>query len=295
MVRLLRRTNEHKQVEELLSAYLDGQVSAAERAQIEQHLEWCAECAHSLATLRATVAAIRAMPHVRAPRSFTLPQTMAQKSHAAAWMYPLLRGAAVAAASLFAIIVAGDLLAHIVLQPFTAFRIAAPPAVESVTPEPLVAQESIATSVPRAAVPAVPSVSMERRPHQASTAQPSELTAAPVPPVKAAPQFTPTASGMVESARDAGLGALSGTLTPPREFAAAATGAPPLSTIQPTSAPLAETRIAASPQPLSARSDESVPHAQPQSSNIVRIFEGALAALAAVLGGATLIARRLNR
>ena len=56
-----------------------GATSEAERALVERHLASCADCTRNLATLQATVAAVREMPRVRAPRSFALPRSMAKQ------------------------------------------------------------------------------------------------------------------------------------------------------------------------------------------------------------------------
>ena len=42
----------HNQVAELLSAYIDGEVTAAERGLVEAHLASCDACGRDLATLR---------------------------------------------------------------------------------------------------------------------------------------------------------------------------------------------------------------------------------------------------
>lgn len=55
-----------------LSAQLDGQLSSAEQAQSEAHLQTCGTCQQQLAELRQTVALLRALPQPRLPRSFTL-------------------------------------------------------------------------------------------------------------------------------------------------------------------------------------------------------------------------------
>lgn len=55
---------------ELLSAYLDGQVSNDERARIAAHLEVCDACRTHLESLRRTVAVLRGAEPVRAPEGF---------------------------------------------------------------------------------------------------------------------------------------------------------------------------------------------------------------------------------
>ena len=62
----------HEQVAGLLSAYIDGEVTADERAVIETHLATCADCQRDLTALRQTVALLSQLPSVAAPRPFTL-------------------------------------------------------------------------------------------------------------------------------------------------------------------------------------------------------------------------------
>lgn len=57
-------------VRESLSAYIDGEVAAAERARIGAHLESCEECRQYLDELRRTVAFIQSSEPVRAPEGF---------------------------------------------------------------------------------------------------------------------------------------------------------------------------------------------------------------------------------
>jgi anti-sigma factor RsiW len=64
------RTLDH--VSELLSPYVDGQVSPEERQRVEAHLASCAECAAELADLRALKAALSRLPQRAVPRSFAI-------------------------------------------------------------------------------------------------------------------------------------------------------------------------------------------------------------------------------
>src|SRR5437870_13107021 len=57
-------------VTELLSAYLDEQVSSGERARITTHLEACESCLAHLQSLRKTVALLHTTEPVRAPEAF---------------------------------------------------------------------------------------------------------------------------------------------------------------------------------------------------------------------------------
>lgn len=78
---------------ERLSAYLDGELSMAERADLEAHLSGCAECRRELASLRQTKALLGALPAPALPRSFALPETMrplpAQRASEPRWSRPL--------------------------------------------------------------------------------------------------------------------------------------------------------------------------------------------------------------
>lgn len=61
-----------EQQQELLSAALDGQLSAAEQAQLDQQLEHDHGLAAEFAELRSMQALLQELPPVRPPRSFTL-------------------------------------------------------------------------------------------------------------------------------------------------------------------------------------------------------------------------------
>lgn len=56
-----------------LSAFIDGQLSAEEQVQSEEHLRTCEVCQQQLAELRQTIALLHALPQSKLPRSFTLP------------------------------------------------------------------------------------------------------------------------------------------------------------------------------------------------------------------------------
>ena len=57
---------------ELLSAYIDGALTDAERAALESRLESNSQLRQELASLRQTVDLIRQLPDLKAPRDFTL-------------------------------------------------------------------------------------------------------------------------------------------------------------------------------------------------------------------------------
>jgi len=97
----------HIQVEQL-STYLDQQVSPAERATIDTHLQQCPECRAELESLRQTVVMLHSLPRVAVPRAFTLSEAQAgirRPAAAPGWFGGLALGlGAVAAIALVALI-----------------------------------------------------------------------------------------------------------------------------------------------------------------------------------------------
>jgi hypothetical protein len=104
-------TTEHRYAEERLSAYLDGELTAQERAAVERHVAGCQACQWNLETLRQTVQWTRELPSVPVPRVFTVP-VPAKPMRAPRWRWtaPVLQGATVLAALLLFFVVAGDLV-----------------------------------------------------------------------------------------------------------------------------------------------------------------------------------------
>ncbi len=112
-----RRVDERAQRDELLSAYLDGQLSAGERARLETRLAANPALRAELEALRHTVALVRDLPPVPIPRNFILPQAMAARPRPVrpsrprrAWAAPLLTAATAVVSLLFVVVLAGDLL-----------------------------------------------------------------------------------------------------------------------------------------------------------------------------------------
>jgi anti-sigma factor RsiW len=100
-----------KHVTDSLSAYLDNQLSAGERARVGAHLRTCDRCQADLESLRYTQRVLRAMPEIRAPRSFAL--TPEQGARAlprwqAGWGFRFLQGATALAAVLLLAVVGLD-------------------------------------------------------------------------------------------------------------------------------------------------------------------------------------------
>ena len=110
--------------DEMLSAYLDGQVTLQERMQIERATAQDPDTAWRLASLQQTVALVKALPRVSLPRSFTLseadvaPQRTAAPTQAPWWRTLfdpiLLRNATAMAAVLFLVLLVGDLAPRLI-------------------------------------------------------------------------------------------------------------------------------------------------------------------------------------
>jgi hypothetical protein len=97
---------------ETLSAYLDDQLSASERNELENRLGKNPELSQGLEELRSTRKILRSLPKLRAPRNFTLTPSMAGQRMGASLttgLYPLLRLAATLATLFFFIVTAGGL------------------------------------------------------------------------------------------------------------------------------------------------------------------------------------------
>lgn len=71
-----------EQLNETLSAYLDGALPTKEREALERHLDGCAECQRELAGLARVGVLLRALPEPDLPRSFILPETATHQARA---------------------------------------------------------------------------------------------------------------------------------------------------------------------------------------------------------------------
>lgn len=108
---------------ESLSAYLDGELSAKERSQIELRLRDDPELRSALKGLRQTRIVLRSQPRLRAPRNFTLSPQMAglqvtRRTRSAPFAFPALRLAAALATIFFVMVMVGDLASRS-MQPTT--------------------------------------------------------------------------------------------------------------------------------------------------------------------------------
>lgn len=93
---------------ELLSSYLDDQVTEKERKYLQTRLEQEPWLQEALDELRMTRMAVQALPKVRAPRNFTLTPEMVAVKKPSSKMYFAFRFASVFASILFVAFVLGD-------------------------------------------------------------------------------------------------------------------------------------------------------------------------------------------
>ena len=108
MVRLFGRPERRRR--ELLSAYLDGELTAQESREVEENLAASQDARNELAGLQATVDLLRQLPDLDTPRSFAL--DAAPKNPWTLW-WPSVRttGLATSVATMLLVgLVAGDML-----------------------------------------------------------------------------------------------------------------------------------------------------------------------------------------
>lgn len=106
------KTNITKREWEALSAYMDGQLSPAERMRLESQLKQRQDLVNALQDLRRTRAIVRAAPRHRAPRNFVLTESMVGVRRVAPRTFSLfstLKFASVVASFLFILVFVGDL------------------------------------------------------------------------------------------------------------------------------------------------------------------------------------------
>ena len=277
----MARQNDHNRAEELISAYLDKRVSADEKDFFERHIASCADCRAQLEATRSMVAALRAMPVVKAPRSFVLPREMAKESRRSfISLYPALRLATVVAALTFVVLFAGDLLIN---------RSGA-----------IGASQSIPAAARAPALRQAPGAQPAAAPTTAPAAAEASNAAATAPVAPAAPTTAPAAlaaPGAGAAAKSSATAivtespALSPTTATPEGAAAADASLQAQSLLSATSEPTKpaatqQTASAAAP-PVAANVVEVTPAIDP-----LRTIEIAVLVLAIVLGIATLVARR---
>lgn len=118
MLRLLGwRKGEEERRDELLSAYLDDELTIRQREQLEARLSQDPALRADLRALYQTVSMMRELPQVSAPRNFILSESMVTRRQPApapeprrAWAAPLLTAATLVVSLLFVVVLAGELL-----------------------------------------------------------------------------------------------------------------------------------------------------------------------------------------
>jgi hypothetical protein len=144
---------------ERLSAYIDNQLSPAEKADLEARLAKEADLQATLTDLRRTVRALRSLPPVKPPRNFTLtPDQVPQHVRARRGpLFPVFRLAAALCTLLLVLTVARDYatsslgaaaVANVTTQGGGASTVAAPNAAPLLTPSPDGSLEAYSASGP---------------------------------------------------------------------------------------------------------------------------------------------------
>ena len=170
---------------ELLSAYLDGQLSQSRRARLEIRIKADPALAGSLADLRQTRALLRRTPQRRAPRNFTLTPRMAGLRPPVPRAVPVLSWASAVAMLFFIFTLGAGLVGQLSFG--AASRSAAPmgagPALAA--PAPMAAP---AMAAPATLAPATKGLML-----------PVPATQAPVPTTSSANSSNPPAAGQAMS------------------------------------------------------------------------------------------------
>ena len=108
MVRLFGR--EDRRREQLLSAYVDGEVTAEEAREVEELLASSGDARRELAEIQATVDLVRGLPELELPRSFAL-DAAPKKRWTLWWPSVRMTGLATSVATMLLVgLVAGDML-----------------------------------------------------------------------------------------------------------------------------------------------------------------------------------------
>ncbi|HEX9117962.1 MAG TPA: zf-HC2 domain-containing protein [Anaerolineae bacterium] len=189
---------------ELLSAYLDNQITPVEKSRIEGHLGTCPACRAELASLRQTVALLQALPRVALPHAFTLSTAqVGARRGALAWTW----GAARALGAVAALVIVAALAVFALQRPGQ----------QAALPAPMIARSTgsgagAPTTAPAAApaAPQAPAADQSQPALSAPAAAPLAPAAAPTqaPAAKVAPtRPAATAAGGARAAATAPAGA----------------------------------------------------------------------------------------
>ena len=249
----------HAKLRELLSAYIDGEVSGSESLRVERHLASCEECQAELTTLRSTVGLLRQLPELAVPRSFALRE--APQRRRAPTMVWTARLATSAAAVLLVALLLGDVVGLIGQQDAAEEAASIAPAPAAAAP---MAAAATAPAVVERAVP-------EASPEEGVSATAASALEAPAAPPSAAPaplQAADAASAEASSpVPEAAIAPALESDTAPAPAAAAPAPAAPVqamaAAVEPTPTAQAMSGFAA-PEPSTAEGAIAAPDEAPR-------------------------------
>lgn len=292
--------------DELLSAYVDGQLLGRARQEFEARLAVEPELRARLEATRRMMGLVRSLPPVPAPRNFILDPARvgkpARARQAARW-YPTLRLATTLATALLIVVFAGDLIFSQALRMPTAipavapFRSAEDGGAELTLPAQPTAAPLIATAAPPPEDQSAPGPTMEAAAPQLAAAPTAQGDAAQQPPAmeKSTAEVegaTPVPSGpMAPAASAVGGGRGADTQATPSMVGPGNPTPAPTPTVEPSPIPPAPT---ATPPVEVGQAPPEAPPGAPYAAPIstLRIVEIGLAGLVVLLGLATILARR---
>jgi hypothetical protein len=103
------KTNIYPRDWELLSEYVDGQLSSKKQGRLEARLQQEPDLRTALEDLRRTKMILRSVPRLKAPRNFTLKPSMVPQPKTRR-IYPIFQLATAVASLMLVIVLAGDML-----------------------------------------------------------------------------------------------------------------------------------------------------------------------------------------
>jgi len=252
-------TRECQKVREELSAYLDGRLSAQDRAAMERHIQACPECSLALDQLRQIVDAMRSTPPVRPPRSFALtPDTVQTQGQPPSWLRWWYRSAP-AIAGVAALLLAALLFADLGARPRMLASAPPPPTAPAAAEEPSSVQ---ATAAP--ALTAAPGSFGYHAPEEgaASVAAGPELGAASAPPPESDVRRAPGPSAQAADVQTAPPAAVQTEATSGERAAVAS----PPAEAEPTPTPQLTATAQTPPTPLPAATATPAPSLTPAAT-----------------------------
>jgi hypothetical protein len=282
----MARQTDHQRAEDLISTYLDQHVTAEEQQFFERHIAACANCHAQLEATRSMVAALQAMPVVKAPRSFVLPREMAKqpKRSIFAW-YPTLRLATALAAIAFVVLFAGDLLIN-----QTGGEVAPRLSVPAAAPAPAMEKPVEVMKAPAATQAALPAPTEPSAAGASNYAATEPGAAASAPPAGAAVKASPTETATMADTMSATVALPTSTpeMIPMPAVAMVPSPIPEATTESPTDKQVERSAESTVEQPVvTTAMAPAAPTIEP-----IRVLELSLLGLVIVLGTAMFIARR---